>query len=105
MSEGWDTKYGPRRVRKDPPTLEEAIFAAQGITDDTQEQVDIAASLMGLPPDKIRDQVVKSKLVARQPTRIIATERGTARAVVVEHRGTRRPLADKRPMRAPTINS
>ena len=27
MSEDWQTKYGPRRVRRDPPTLEEAIFA------------------------------------------------------------------------------
>jgi len=27
MSEDWNTKYGPRRVRRDPPTLEEAIFA------------------------------------------------------------------------------
>ena len=34
MSEDWKTKYGTRRVRRDPPTLEEAIFAAAGITDD-----------------------------------------------------------------------
>jgi hypothetical protein len=34
MSEDWQTKYGTRRVRRDPPTLEEAIFAAIGITDD-----------------------------------------------------------------------
>ena len=34
MSEDWNTKYGTRRVRRDPPTLEEAIFAAVGITDD-----------------------------------------------------------------------
>src|SRR6266850_1458852 len=26
MSTTWKTKYGPRRVRHDPPTLEEAIF-------------------------------------------------------------------------------
>ena len=34
MSEDWNTKYGSRRVRRDPPTLDEAIFAAIGITDD-----------------------------------------------------------------------
>ena len=49
MSEDWNTKYGPRRVRRDPPTLDEAIFAAIGITDDQHAQAEIAASLMGLP--------------------------------------------------------
>ena len=34
---------GPVRVRKDPPTLEEAIFAAQGFIDDIDHPV--AASL------------------------------------------------------------
>src|SRR5947209_3619079 len=101
MSEGWDTKYGPRRVRKDPPTLDEAIFAAQGITDDMQGQVEIAASLMGLPPEELQGQVRRLKPSTRQPVRLISTERGTARAVVVEHRGPRRTLADKRPTRAP----
>ena len=49
MSEDWNTKYGPRRVRRDPPTLDEAIFAAIGITDDLEAQAEIAASLMGMP--------------------------------------------------------
>ena len=49
MSTTWNTKYGPRRVRHDPPTLEEAIFAARGLTDDLEEQVAIAAGLMELP--------------------------------------------------------
>jgi hypothetical protein len=106
MSEDWNTKYGPRRVRKDPPTLEEAIFAAQGITDDLQGQVEIAASLMGLPPEKVRDQVLKSKPVAPQSTRLISTERGVSRAVVVERRGVRRPLTERRTARGPTpVNS
>ena len=30
MSVVWNTKYGTRRVRHDPPTLKEAILAAQG---------------------------------------------------------------------------
>src|ERR1700736_5973832 len=49
MTKAWKTKYGPRRVRRDPPTLDEAIFAAQGLTDDPQAQVEIAASLLGVP--------------------------------------------------------
>jgi len=40
MSEDWITKYGPRRVRRDPPTLDEAIFAAIGITDDQRQQAE-----------------------------------------------------------------
>jgi len=101
MSEDWNTKYGPRRVRKDPPTLAEAIFAAQGITDDVQGQVEIAASLMGMPEDEVRTQVLKLKPANNQPTRIISTERGAARTVVVERRAVRRPLGDKRPTRGP----
>ena len=53
MSEDWNTKYGTRRVRRDPPTLDEAIFAAIGITDDQNEQAEIAASLMGLPLEAV----------------------------------------------------
>ena len=54
MSTTWNTKYGPRRVRHDPPTLEEAIFAARGLTDDPEDQVAIAAGLMELPLDDVR---------------------------------------------------
>ena len=54
MSEVWKTKYGPRRVRKDPPTLQEAIAAARGLTDDIGEQVEIAASLMEVPHEQVK---------------------------------------------------
>ena len=40
MTEIWDTKYGKRRVRQEPATLEDAIFAAQGMTDDLEGQID-----------------------------------------------------------------
>ena len=30
MTKSWNTKYGPRRVREEPPTLEDAVFAARG---------------------------------------------------------------------------
>jgi hypothetical protein len=59
MSDDWNTKYGPRRVRRDPPTLDEAIFAAIGITDDQDEQAEIAASLMGLPIESVTAEVKK----------------------------------------------
>jgi hypothetical protein len=97
MSEDWNTKYGTRRVRRDPPTLEEAIFAAVGITDDQQQQAEIAAALMGLPFDEVLAEVKRtSRTMARSATRIIAGEQGAQRAVVVERRVIRRFGNDKR---------
>jgi len=83
MSEDWNTKYGPRRVRRDPPTLDEAIFAAIGITDDQQAQAEIAAALIGLPFDAVLAEVKKqSRANARATTRVIAGEQGAQRSVV-----------------------
>jgi hypothetical protein len=85
MSEDWNTKYGRRRVRRDPPTLDEAIFAAIGITDDQEAQAEIAASLMGLPVESVQAEVKKAgRLSARSSTRVIAGEQGAQRSVVVE---------------------
>lgn len=92
MGESWNTKFGPRRVRHDPPTLQEAIFAAKGLTDSLHEQAEIAASLMGLPIDSVRAEVLKTAHDRAASTRVIATERGARRAVVVERRPSRRPL-------------
>ena len=90
MTKAWKTKYGPRRVRRDPPTLDEAIFAAQGLTDDPQAQVEIAASLMGVPLESVKTEIMKSGYNRTRPTRLISS--GAARrTVVVEHRGGRRP--------------
>jgi hypothetical protein len=91
MSENWNTKYGPRRVRRDPPTLDEAIFAAIGITDDQQAQAEIAASLMGLPVDSVTAEVKKiARTSARSSTRVIAGEQGAQRSVIVERRVVRK---------------
>src|ERR1700748_978922 len=97
MSEDWNTKYGPRRVRRDPPTLDEAIFAAIGITDDQAAQAEIAASLMGLPLETVQAEGRKiSRSAARSSPRVIAGEKGAQRSVVVERRVTRRFGNDKR---------
>src|SRR5579872_6166038 len=97
MSQDWNTKYGPRRVRRDPPTLDEAIFAAAGITEDQNEQAEIAASLMGLPIETVTAEVRKAgRSVARSSTRVIAGEQGAQRSVVVERRVVRRFGNDKR---------
>ncbi len=97
MSEGWNTKYGPRRVRRDPPTLDEAIFAAIGITDDQAAQAEIAASLMGVPVETVQADVRKAgRLSARSQTRVITGEQGAQRSVVVERRVIRKFGNDKR---------
>ncbi len=91
MSEDWNTKYGTRRVRRDPPTLDEAIFAAIGITDDQEAQAEIAASLMGLPIEAVQAEVKKAgRAAARSTTRVIAGEQGAQRSVVVERRVIRK---------------
>jgi len=95
MSEDWNTKYGPRRVRRDPPTLEEAIFAAVGITDDQEQQAEIAAALMGLPFDTVLTEVRKQNRAAARAW-VIAGEQGAQRSVVVERRVVRRFGNDKR---------
>jgi hypothetical protein len=98
MSEDWNTKYGTRRVRRDPPTLEEAIFAAVGITDDQQAQAEIAASLMGLPVEDVQAVVKKAArpVLGRSTTRVIAGEQGAQRSIVVERRIVRKFGNDKR---------
>jgi len=98
MIQDWNTKYGPRRVRLDPPTLEEAIFAAAGITDDQHEQAEIAASLMGMPLEAVAAEVKKAGrlTLGRSSTRVIAGEQGAQRSVVVERRVVRKFGNDKR---------
>ncbi|HEY7085694.1 MAG TPA: hypothetical protein VH519_12865 [Hyphomicrobiaceae bacterium] len=54
MSVRWMTKYGARRVRVELPTLEDALFAAEGLTEDVHQQIHIAAALMQVPEDEAR---------------------------------------------------
>jgi hypothetical protein len=97
MSEDWNTKYGTRRVRRDPPTLEEAIFAAVGITEDPEAQAEIAAALMGMPIETVLPEVKKAaRATARSTTRVIAGEPGAQRSIVVERRVVRKFGNDKR---------
>jgi len=93
MSTVWKTKYGPRKVRHDPPTLDEAIFAARGFTDDLEEQVSFAAGLIDLPEEEVR-AALKKLVSPRKPMATVAfTNRGgTERSVVVERKAPRRVL-------------
>ena len=81
-------KFDPSklRVRYDPPTLDEAVFAAQGLTSDIEGQVDIASSLIGLPEAEVREAVRRARMVSQRQTVRIA---GRRQAVVVERRAPR----------------
>ena len=85
-------------MRHDPPTLDEAIFAAVGITDDPQAKAEIAAALMGLPIEAVQAEVKKAArpVLGRSTTRVIAGEQGAQRSVVVERRVIRKFGNDKR---------
>ncbi len=89
MNQVWSTKYGPRRVRHDPPVLAEAIAAAQGLTDDVDQQAEVAAELIGAPVDEVKAEMKKAA-TRRQPVTVTSTDRkGFTRAVVVERRPSR----------------
>ena len=93
-NQAWKTKYGPRRVRVEAPTLGEAIFAAQGLTDDPVEQTEIAAALMGLPPDQVRAELPKQPSPSRANAKsvVFAGPPGAPRSIVVERKPGRRSI-------------
>lgn len=98
MSKAWNTKYGPRKVREEPPSLEEAIFAARGLTDDVDAQAEIASQLMGVPQEQVREALRKMAPSRDTTTTVAFSKRpdGGERAVVVERKprrmGASRPL-------------
>ncbi|MCE4223185.1 hypothetical protein HCU64_05435 [Methylobacterium sp. C25] len=115
----------PIRVRKEPPTIVEAVAAAQDLADDLEQQVEIAAGLIGLPLDEVRPHVVaaakerqerpRERSIERMPERgfdrmpervmspgspsraprPVVVERRTRPTVIVERRGGR-PLEPRR---------
>jgi hypothetical protein len=88
----WNTKYGKRRVRNDAPTLDEAIAAAQGLSDDIEAQVEIASSLIGMPPEEVRPALLRAGPLREVPINSIAFAGPDSepRAVVVERKPSRR---------------
>jgi hypothetical protein len=102
MGKTWNTQYGPRRVREEPPSLDEAIFAARGLSDDPNAQAEIAASLMGVAVEQVRVAMIKSSQRKDIGSSVTFTKRaGAERAVVVERKPMRRvggirPLGDGR---------
>ena len=91
----WKTKYGPRRVKNDAPTLDEAIVAAQGLSDDIDEQAEIAASLMGVPREQVRSELLKLAPPRKDVLKTFAfTGPASApRTVIVERKPSRRVIS------------
>ena len=98
-SKVWQTKYGPRKVKEALPTLDEALFAAKGMSDDFNEQVELAAQLMGAPIEQVRTEAMKSRNTTTLQVRAPLKDRavGTRQVqVVVERRVVRRPTTTRR---------
>ena len=100
MSDIWETKDGRRRVRRDPPTIEEAVTAAQGLTEELRERIEIVASLMEVPLEEARSAVLRMGQ-SKDINRVTITaghggRTGATRAVVVERRTPRHAVVQRR---------
>ena len=93
-AKAWNTKYGPRRVRHEAPTLAEAIAAAQGLSDELDEQAKIAASLIGLPYDQVRTEILKVSAPRKDAVKsvLFAGPASAPRTIVVERKPARRAI-------------
>ena len=89
MSTTWKTKWGPRRVRVELPTLEEALDAAADFSTKAPEQIAIAANLMDVAVDDVR---AAAERILRERARVSQTiqHRVGRRPVVVERKAPRR---------------
>ena len=79
---------GPPRVRYEPPTIEEAIAAAQDLAADPEQQVAIVAGLMDSPEDQVRSHVLSAvpKRAFSGPARDWAQPTRSPQVVVVRRR-------------------
>jgi len=100
-----DRPLPPLRVRREPPTVEEAVSAAQALTNDIEQQVEVAAGLIGLPEDEVRPHVLNAPRPSREPMRPRdqvgnAARRGAPTVVVVQRRSRATPRSSRSPEEA-----
>ena len=86
MTATWKTKWGVRRVRRETPTIEEALIAAESLANDPAQRAEIAASLMGVPVEEVKLLAAKQAAKTRGRASLVA---GRTRAVVVEYKRPR----------------
>jgi len=79
-------------VRQEEPTLAEAIAAARDLSDDIDQQVEIAASLIGMPADHVRAELLKIAPARKDSIKSVVFTGPPAaqRVVVVESKRPRR---------------
>ena len=90
MSVTWKTKYGVRRVRVEPPpTIEDALFAAAGLTLNVEQQINIAAELLQMPIEQARTDA--KRILGGRPRSITTVHRrGLTPPVTVVRKTSRR---------------
>ena len=90
--------WRPPRVRYEPPTLDEAMAAAQGMTSDHDQQVEIAASLLGIAVEAVRAErpATPATTQVAQVTQLRTRSAGGERTVVVERKVRRVSAAARR---------
>jgi 2-phospho-L-lactate guanylyltransferase (CobY/MobA/RfbA family) len=81
-------EWSRRRTRHDPPDLDEAIAAVQGLTDQIESQVEVAAQLSGLPEEDVRCRVLMTQAQFARSRPAPARGRQTE-VVVIKRRGLR----------------
>jgi hypothetical protein len=86
MSTTWKTKWGVRRVRRDTPTIEEALIAAESLANEPAQRAEIAATLMGVPVEEVKALAAKQAARTRGRASLVT---GRTRAVVVEYKRPR----------------
>ena len=82
----WDP-LRPVRVRHDPPTLEEGS-SPQGLSDDIEQQVEIASGLMGVPQEEVRP-VIASAPPSETARGFERSSRAMPQVVVLRRRAVR----------------
>ncbi|MDR6289220.1 UDP-3-O-[3-hydroxymyristoyl] glucosamine N-acyltransferase [Inquilinus ginsengisoli] len=79
-------------TKREYPTMEDALYAAEGLTADYEERLQIAAELSGVSVDEVRavadaQAAEMAKLSTMRMTSTVRSNSGSA--VVVERRRTR----------------
>ena len=94
---------GPVRIPLLAPTVEEAVMAAQGLAEDVEGQIFIAAGLLGVAPETVRDEVLRLAEIKQaedaRPKVVVRDRTGGERAVVVQRAGrlSRSASVERRP--------
>jgi tRNA A37 N6-isopentenylltransferase MiaA len=89
----WKTKFGGRRVRQEPPDIAEALAAAACMSEDLEQQIGLAAALLGVDPEEVRKVAARESRRPQRTLELSASRRtGRTQSVVVERKRSRRAI-------------